>query len=49
MNVYGIIIQIFWDDHAPLHFHANYAQDEVLIDIRTLRVLEKKCHGERSY
>lgn len=39
---YGIIIQMFWNDHAPPHFHANYAEDEVLIDIRTLRVLEGK-------
>ena len=39
---YGIIIQMFWDDHAPLHFHANYAEDEILIDIRTLRILEGK-------
>ncbi len=37
---YGILIQMFWNDHAPPHFHALYAEDEVLIDVRTLEVLE---------
>jgi hypothetical protein len=33
---YGILIQMFWRDHEPPHFHALYAEHEVLIDIRTL-------------
>lgn len=37
---YGILIQMFWSDHAPPHFHALYAEHEVLIDIQTLGVLE---------
>ena len=37
---YGILIQMFWNDHAPPHFHALYAGDEVLIDIRTLEIME---------
>lgn len=37
---YGILIQMFWNDHAPPHFHALYAEDEAVIDIRTLAVLE---------
>jgi hypothetical protein len=37
---YGIMIQMFWDDHAPPHFHALYGDFEALIDIRTLDVLE---------
>ncbi len=37
---YGILIQMFWNDHAPPHFHALYAEDEALIDIGTLQVLE---------
>lgn len=36
---YGIVIQMFWNDHAPPHFHALYAGYEVLVDIRTLRVM----------
>ncbi len=31
---------MFWKDHAPPHFHALYAEDEALIDIRTLDVIE---------
>jgi hypothetical protein len=37
---YGILIQMFWNDHPPPHFHAAYAEDEVKIDIRTLEVME---------
>lgn len=39
-SFYGILIQIFWNDHPPPHFHALYAEYEVLIDIRTFMVLE---------
>ncbi len=31
---------MFWNDHAPPHFHALYVEHEVLIDIRTLGLLE---------
>lgn len=37
---YGILIQMFWNDHAPPHFHALYAEHEALIDIQTLQVIE---------
>ena len=37
---YGILIQMFWSDHAPPHFHALYAEYEALIDINSLVVLE---------
>lgn len=36
---YGILIQMFWGDHAPPHFHALYAEHEVLIDIQTLDII----------
>ena len=36
---YGILIQMFWQDHAPTHFHALYAEHEALIDLRDLRVM----------
>ena len=36
---YGILIQMFWDDHAPPHFHALYAEYEVIIDIKTLEMI----------
>jgi len=37
---YGILIQIFWREHGPPHFHALYAEHEALIDIRTLEVMQ---------
>ncbi len=37
---YGIVIQMFWRDHSPPHFHALYAEYEAQIDIRTLETLE---------
>ncbi len=36
---YGIVIQMFWRDHAPPHFHALYGEHEAVIDIREFRVL----------
>ncbi len=36
---FGIIIQMFWREHAPPHFHALYGEHEALIDIRTLEVI----------
>jgi len=35
---FGIIIKMFWDDHNPPHFHAEYESDRAQIDIRTLSV-----------
>ena len=32
---FGIVVFIFWRDHAPPHFHANYQDSEVTIDIET--------------
>ena len=37
---YGIVIQIYWHDHPPPHFHALYGEHEALIDMRTLSVME---------
>jgi hypothetical protein len=36
---FGILIQMFWREHAPPHFHALYAEFEAEIDIRTLEVI----------
>jgi Domain of unknown function (DUF4160) len=32
---YGIVIEMFFADHPPPHFHARYAGDEALIVIET--------------
>ena len=37
---YGILIQMFWNDHAPPHFHALYGEFEVLINIETLEIIQ---------
>jgi hypothetical protein len=37
---YGIIIKMFFKDHNPPHFHAEYQNSEALIDIQTLQILE---------
>lgn len=36
---YGIVIKMFFDDHNPPHFHAQYSGHEVRIDINTLAVI----------
>jgi len=35
---FGIVIKMFFDDHSPPHFHAEYSGDIALIDIRNLSV-----------
>lgn len=42
---YGITIQMFWNDHAPPHFHAIYGDDEAIIDIATLSALRGYLPG----
>ena len=36
----GVKIQIFFGDHPPPHFHARFAEHQVLLVIPTLEVLE---------
>jgi hypothetical protein len=33
---FGIVIRMFYNDHAPPHFHATYGDREALIEIETL-------------
>lgn len=37
---YGIKITMFWEDHAPPHFHAEYNSNKILVDIRTGTVIK---------
>ena len=39
---FGIMILMFFDDHAPPHFHARYGGDEVVIQINPVGVLRGK-------
>ena len=32
---FGIILYMYWRDHAPPHFHAKYGGDEITIEILT--------------
>ena len=36
---YGITISMFYDDHAPPHFHVQYSEFKAEIAIETLQVL----------
>jgi hypothetical protein len=35
---FGIIIQMFWNEHLAPHFHALYGELEAIVDIHTLAV-----------
>jgi hypothetical protein len=37
---FGILILMYYSDHAPPHFHARYGDDEALIQISPLGVLK---------
>ncbi len=39
---YGIVIRMYFRDHAPPHFHAVYQDDEATVDIASLAV----THGQ---
>lgn len=32
---FGIIIYMYWRDHAPPHFHAKYGDDEIIVEIKS--------------
>ena len=32
---FGIVIYMYWKDHAPPHFHAKYGDDEIVVGIKT--------------
>lgn len=37
---FGIIIAMYYNDHAPPHFHARYGAQKAVIDIETLVIIE---------
>lgn len=39
---FGIIIKMHFEEHPPPHFHAEYGEQEVLVDINTLAVITGK-------
>jgi len=36
---YGILIRMFFNDHAPPHFHARYGEFEATIEISSLEII----------
>lgn len=38
-NFFGIRITMYYDEHRPPHFHADYNGKKAEIDIRTCRVI----------
>ncbi|MGA3065679.1 MAG: DUF4160 domain-containing protein [Tepidisphaeraceae bacterium] len=35
---FGVTIRMYYDDHAPPHFHAYYGEHAAVVEIDTLRV-----------
>jgi hypothetical protein len=35
---FGVVIYMYWKDHAPAHFHAKYQGEEAVIEIETGKV-----------
>ena len=42
---YGIVIKMYFDDHSPPHFHAEYGEYDALININTLAVMAGRLPG----
>ncbi len=36
----GVVVRMHYRDHAPPHFHAEYGDHEITIDILPLRAIE---------
>ncbi|MEM9446672.1 MAG: DUF4160 domain-containing protein [Verrucomicrobiota bacterium] len=36
----GIVIYMYFNDHSPPHFHAEYGSNEILVNINTLEIME---------
>ena len=37
---YGIVVQMYFGDHSPPHFHAIYSGQMAIIDIETLAFID---------
>ena len=42
-TIFGIIIRMYFDDHAPPQFHAYYAEHHAAIVIETPRSVMGNC------
>ena len=39
---FGMIIRMFFNEHAPPHFHVEYAEYHAVINIQTLELMDGK-------
>ena len=35
---FGIMVFMYWREHAPPHFHAKYGNDEIIMEITTGKI-----------
>jgi Domain of unknown function (DUF4160) len=42
---YGILIQMYWQDHEPAHFHVRYGGDQAVIAIESLQMMRGRLPG----
>jgi hypothetical protein len=42
---YGIVIEMYFRDHPPAHFHARYAGEEAIVEIETGEVIAGSIPG----
>jgi hypothetical protein len=45
---YGIIIKMYFVDHNPPHFHAEYGEYVAEYDIQTLKIIAGKLPGRAN-
>ena len=38
-SFYGITVKMYYNDHPPPHFHAEYGENEVVIQISPVKLL----------
>jgi hypothetical protein len=36
---YGIVIKMYYNDHNPPHFHAEYGSDRMVVDLNTQAIM----------
>ena len=51
---YGIRVTMYYNDHMPPHFHAEYNGQKALVDINNIQVIRgslpnKQSKGGKSY
>ena len=39
---YGIVIKMYFGDHNPPHFHAEYGDKQVVVNLNTLVIIAGK-------